>query len=72
MLVISRKKGESILIGKDIEITIVNLDDNNVKIAISAPKEVKVLRKELLKEVTEENINAAQLSFEVFEKLKTK
>ena len=72
MLVISRKKGESILIGKDIEITIVNLDDNNVKIAISAPREVKVLRKELLKEVTEENKSAAQLSFEIFEKLKTK
>lgn len=72
MLVISRKKGESVLIGKDIEIVIVSIDDNNVKIAISAPREVKVLRKELLKEVTEENQIASQVSAEILEKLKTK
>jgi carbon storage regulator len=55
MLVITRKKGESILIGDDIEITVVKLDDNSVKLSISAPKDVTILRKELYKEVTEEN-----------------
>ena len=72
MLVITRKKGESILLGEDIEITIVNLDDQNVKIAIAAPREVIILRKELLKQVGEENKNAAQLNIEALEGLKSK
>lgn len=59
MLVISRKKGESLLIGNDIEITVVKLDDNSVKLSISAPKSVTILRKELYKEVEQENKNAA-------------
>jgi len=72
MLVITRKKGESILLGDDIEITIVKLDDTNVKIAISAPKEITVLRKELLKEVTDENIEASQFDIGILRKLKSK
>lgn len=59
MLVITRKKDESLLIGNDIEITVVKIDDGSVKIAISAPKSVTILRKELLREVTEENKQAA-------------
>ena len=58
MLVITRKKGESILLGDDIEITVVKADDGSVKLAISAPKNVTILRKELLNEVTEENKKA--------------
>jgi carbon storage regulator len=58
MLVISRKKGESLLIGDDIEITVVKVDDGSVKLSISAPKSVTILRKELYKEVEEENKNA--------------
>ena len=58
MLVITRKKGESILIGEDIEITVVKVDDGSVKLSIAAPKNVTILRKELYKEVTEENKNA--------------
>jgi len=64
MLVITRKKGESILLGDNIEITIVNLDDGNVKIAINAPKEVIILRKELLTEIKDENKNATQFNAE--------
>ncbi|AGK97794.1 MULTISPECIES: carbon storage regulator CsrA [Clostridium] len=63
MLVITRKKGESILIGDNIEVKIVKIDDGSVKIAIDAPKEVVILRGELYKEVEEENKNAV-----VFEK----
>lgn len=58
MLVITRKKGESILIGDDIEITVVKSDEGAVKLAIDAPKSVTILRKELLKEVIEENKNS--------------
>jgi len=70
MLVIGRKKGESILIGDDIEITIVKLDDGQVKLAISAPKEVLVLRKELYKEVEEENMNAVAKNIDILKNIK--
>lgn len=59
MLVITRKIGESVLIGDDIEVTISKIDDGSVKIGINAPKEVGILRKELYKEVEEENKEAA-------------
>lgn len=70
MLVISRKKGESLLIGDDIEITVVKVEDGSVKIAISAPKEVLILRKELYKEVEEENINALAKNLDVLKIIK--
>ncbi|MBR6755825.1 MAG: carbon storage regulator CsrA [Peptococcaceae bacterium] len=47
MLVISRKIGESIMLGDDIEIKIAEVSGERVKLAIDAPREVLVLRKEL-------------------------
>jgi carbon storage regulator len=70
MLVISRKKGESILIGDDIEITIVKVEEGSVKISIAAPKNITILRKELYKEVTEENINAIKFDTSILKNLK--
>ncbi|GAA0223595.1 carbon storage regulator CsrA [Metaclostridioides mangenotii] len=58
MLVISRKKDETILLGDDIEITVVSVDNNTVKLGISAPKDVSILRKEVYEKVKEENIKA--------------
>lgn len=58
MLVITRKRGESLLIGDDIEIKIVKIDDGSVKIAIDAPKEKVILRKEVYENVKKENSNA--------------
>ena len=58
MLVIKRKQSESILIGDDIEIIISEISQDKVKIAINAPKEVKITRKELA-ETCEFNISAA-------------
>lgn len=72
MLVITRKKGESILLGEDIEITVVKIDDNSVKLSISAPKSVTILRKELYKEVEQENRNAAAVDISVLKELKNK
>lgn len=60
MLVVTRKKGESLIIGDDIEVTVVRIDEGSVKIAINAPKNVTILRKELYKEVTEENKEASK------------
>ena len=48
LLVISRKVSESILIGDNIEIHISEISGDRVKLAISAPKEVRITRKELL------------------------
>lgn len=70
MLVISRKKGQSLLIGEDIEITIVKIDDGSVKLSIDAPKAVTILRKELYKEVEEENKNAAAGDISVLKNIK--
>lgn len=70
MLVITRRKGEGILIGDNIEITVTKLDDGTVKLAIDAPKNVTILRKELHKEVQEENKNATVFDIEVIKKLK--
>lgn len=58
MLVISRKKGESVLIGDDIEVTVIKVEEGVAKIAISAPKEVGIWRQELYLEVKEENKKA--------------
>ncbi len=69
MLVITRKKGESLLIGEDIEITVAKLDDGAVKLAIKAPKEVTILRKELYKEVESENKQAVVASLDALNKL---
>ena len=45
MLVITRKEGESILIGEDIEITISKISDGSAKVAINAPREMTILSK---------------------------
>lgn len=58
MLVLSRKEKESIIIGDNIEIVIQSIDKDNIKIAIIAPKEIKVFRKELIEQVTSENQQA--------------
>lgn len=70
MLVITRKKGESILIGDDIEITVAKIEDGSVKLAIKAPKEKTILRKELFEEVQEENKEAAKINIDLLKGLK--
>jgi carbon storage regulator len=58
MLVITRKTGESIVIGDGIEITIANIQKGKVKIAIDAPRNVAIYRKEILDEVRAANLDA--------------
>lgn len=56
MLILSRKEDESIQIGEDIEIKVVQTARGFVKIGIEAPKSVLVLRKELLDDVKDKNL----------------
>ena len=58
MLILTRKQGEAFLIGDNIEISIAEINGDKVRIAIDAPREVKVLRKEL-KDAGELNKEAA-------------
>lgn len=62
MLVLSRKKGESIWLGDDIEITITEVKGEQVRIAINAPKNISILRGELRKEVSEANTEAINVN----------
>ena len=60
MLVLARKKNESILIGEDIEIIVSEISDDKVKLAIKAPKSMKIFRKELILEIEQENKKSAE------------
>ncbi|WP_071393509.1 carbon storage regulator CsrA [Bacillus tuaregi] len=55
MLVLTRKKGQTIRIGDEIEITVVATANDQVKIGIQAPKNVEILRQELFEEIQAEN-----------------
>lgn len=55
MLALSRKQGESIMIGNDIEITILEVKGDQIKVGINAPKSVPVYRKEIYTQIQEAN-----------------
>lgn len=59
MLVLSRKINEKIVIGEQIEITVVSVSGDTVRLGISAPSEVKILRKEVYEEIERQNKIAA-------------
>ena len=59
MLVLTRKKNESIHIGKDIKITILETIGDTVKIGIAAPKNIEIYRTELFQAIQTENQQAA-------------
>ena len=59
MLVLTRKENESIMIGNDIEIKVLDLKDNQVKIGIVAPRAVAVHRREVYLAIQAENAQAA-------------
>lgn len=60
MLALSRRTNESIIIGNDIEITILEVKGDQVKIGISAPKSISIYRKEIYLQIKESNQEAAQ------------
>ncbi len=72
MLIITRKKGESLMIGDDIEIVINKIEDGSVKIGINAPKDVTILRKELYEQIETENREASKIDINLLKNIKKK
>lgn len=62
MLVLTRKKNQSIVINDDIEITIIEIEEGRVRVGIDAPKDVTIHRKEVYLDIQEENKKAAKAS----------
>jgi len=61
MLALSRKKNEALVINNDIEITILDIRGDQVKIGIAAPKEVPIYRKEVYIQIQEANKEATNV-----------
>ena len=61
MLVLSRHRDETIMIGDDIEITIVDIKGDKVRVGINAPRDIQVHRKEVYESIKRENTDAAQV-----------
>lgn len=61
VLALSRKKGESIIINNNIEVTILEIKGDQIKIGIDAPKSVPIYRKEIYGQIKEENKNSGNI-----------
>lgn len=72
MLVLSRKTNETIKIGDDIEIRILDVKGDTVRIGIEAPKSVDILRGELILSISETNTEASTLNATLFSQLTKK
>lgn len=59
MLILTRKKDESIIIDGKIEIKIIEIEDGKIRIGIDAPRDIEIMRKELHDRIKEENLAAA-------------
>ena len=59
MLILSRRPGESLTIGDEITITVVSVNGNQIRLGITAPREVRVLREEIYRAIQAENRAAA-------------
>ena len=62
MLVLSRQRDETIMIGDDVEITVVDIRGDKVRLGITAPRHIQVHRKEVYDAIKRENQQAAGLS----------
>ena len=69
MLVLTRKSDESINIGDDITITIVEIKGNSVRLGIKAPASLKIYRKELYEKIKQENMLSSNLFMDEFKKI---
>ena len=64
MLILTRKPGQSLYIGDDIKITIVEMKGHQIRVGIDAPRDYRIYREEIYLQILEENKSAAQASQE--------
>lgn len=69
MLVLTRRLKESIMIGDEIEISVLSIEGDQVKLGISAPKNVDIHRKEIYLSIQQENSSATQTEASAIESL---
>lgn len=62
MLVLTRKPGETLMLGEDIQVKIVSVDGDQVKIGIEAPRAMKIYRREVYEAIQQENEAALETS----------
>ncbi|NLG33120.1 MAG: carbon storage regulator CsrA [Syntrophomonadaceae bacterium] len=62
MLILTRKINEAIIIGRDIKITVISVDGNQVKLGITAPNNLSIFREEIIDAIKQENLSAAGIS----------
>ena len=65
MLILNRKVGESIILGDNVEVKILEIQDGRVKIGVEAPKDISILRKEVYDEVIEENRKSLEADIDI-------
>lgn len=71
MLVLTRKLNESIKIGDDVEITVIGVEGDQVKLGINAPRNIDIHRKEIYLAIQEENTAAAAGSLDTLKQLES-
>ncbi|WP_110928439.1 carbon storage regulator CsrA [Bacillus massiliglaciei] len=69
MLVLTRKKNESIMIGDEIEITVLAVEGEQIKLGIQAPKQIDIHRKEVYVSIQEENSEASKTEVQLLSNL---
>ncbi|WP_339263838.1 carbon storage regulator CsrA [Solibacillus sp. FSL W7-1472] len=72
MLVLSRKKGETIMIGDQIEVKVISVEGDQVKLGILAPESVKVHRSEVFEAIQQQNKEALASSVDALKQFKLK
>jgi carbon storage regulator len=65
LLILTRKVGESVAIGDEIQVSVVEIKGSQVKLGIQAPREVSVHRQEIYQKIRQENLRAAQVTTDV-------
>jgi len=70
MLVLTRKTGESIQIGDEIEITVLSVQGDQIKLGIHAPKNIEIHRKEIYISIQESNNEAASIQKNMLDQMK--
>ncbi len=59
MLILTRKLGESIIVDENVQISVIEINKNNIKIGINAPKELTIYREEVFLKIKEENAQSS-------------